>query len=1758
MDAQQYLENEKKPRQNDILVWILLVLVITAGAFLRLRGNNWDEYTHIHPDERFLTMVETGIQTPSTIGEYFNTGISPLNPANSGYTFFVYGTFPVFLVRIIAENVEQIGYDEIHLLGRALAASFDIVSIFLLFLLGKKIYGKWTGLLAAVFYAFGVLQIQHSHFFVVDIFANPFLIAGFLFAFKVQEEGRIRDYVVFGLMLGAASACKISSLPFAIVVVIAALIRIFEAINEDNRYDETIRVVKGLVAAGFVSFLVFRILQPYAFEGPGFLNIIPNSNWIANIKEIQSQQSGNVDFPPALQWAYRTPVLFALKNMVLWGMGIPLAAAAWGGWIIALADTIRRKTKRHISLLLWIILFFLWQSTNNTPAMRYQLPVYPFLVLMAGWVICELWSRATKSTKPTLYRAVLAGVGIFITAAAGFWAFAFSSIYVRPNTHVTASRWIYQNIPSGINLQLSTEEEVQVEPLPISQNWITAPGGIQALEFLSDKTLFVDTITLPSITPVYGTETWPAITVRLYEGDDLLGTGLWKPDNTGQQQAVSIPLDSVVSLVKAQKYRIELQTEGQEAVRIQSVIQLSQSGTEEQQVEVSVPQVVSLVPDTSYKVNLPNNLSGNLNSIRIPYLENLSNPNEENITILVSLYHHGETEPFDRIEASITIGYQQEREVELELEESIPVEEISHFDMDLVSGKLVQFRGSNLVSESSWDLGLPARIDGRDGYGGLYQSGNLEMYWPDNQNDDTDEWPDKLERIVDELEQGDYLIIGTNRQYGTIPRASVRYPLSEVFYRALFNCPSPQSVVACGAVLEPDNTISEFGYELVAVFSSHPAVGSIEINDQLSEEAFTVYDHPKVLIFQKTKNFDSEKLTDLLADVDLANIKNLPPAQLPRTVKTLLLPEGLRLVQQNGGTWSDLFNRYWVINQSGFLAVAVWWLLITLLGWTMVPVLYYLMPGLRDRGYGFSRSMALVFMAWLAWMAGNSGIPVSKTTLIVILGLMAAISGVLLIWDAELRKHLSDKRKQILIVEILALVAFLVFLAVRIGNPDLWHPAKGGEKPMNFAYLNAVLKSTYFPPYDPWFAGGTINYYYFGYVIVGMPLKLTGIVPSIGYNLIIPTLFSISALSAYSLVYSFVESDKGSRFLSIRAGLIGALLFVSIGNLGNARLFYRGLAQMGGVDAETSSVVQELPAVVSGIGKYVSSDETFPIAMDRWYWDASRTIAAGEGEAGPITEFPLFTFLYADLHAHMINLPITILTLAWALSWLKRRDRYRLGDWKLLLPVFFLWGLSLGVIRPTNTWDYPLYWLLSGMAVFAAAWQRGYSKRLSFLLEAVIAVAILFGFARMSFIFYDMWYLQGYTSVDLWKGSHTSLGDYLTVLGHFYFVLFAWLWWETRKWMEETPITALSKLRPSTGMIASAGVLMVGIIGVLAWKGILVGTLVLPLIVWSVILFLYRRDISLEKRVVLLMVMGASAVTLMVELIVLTGDISRMNTVFKFYLQAWTLLSISTAAALSWVMMEWKRVKYLPFGKIFAAGSALLALGVVMYPMAAVPAKIQDRMAVEAPHTLDGAAFMPFASYYEFNNYFKFDEDYEAIRWMQDNVEGSPVIVEASIPEYRWGSRFSIHTGLPSVLGWNWHQRQQRVSAGSEEVSARSAEIADFYITRSIESAKEFLEEYNVAYVVIGQLEELYYNQIQSCQPGPDGDLMYCDMSGRPMGMEQPELRMDDCETINPDDDSMGYVCRTHGFDKFDILESQGVISEVFSGGTTMIYRVNP
>jgi uncharacterized membrane protein len=206
-----------------------------------------------------------------------------------------------------------------------------------------------------------------------------------------------------------------------------------------------------------------------------------------------------------------------------------------------------------------------------------------------------------------------------------------------------------------------------------------------------------------------------------------------------------------------------------------------------------------------------------------------------------------------------------------------------------------------------------------------------------------------------------------------------------------------------------------------------------------------------------------------------------------------------------------------------------------------------------------------------------------------------------------------------------------------------------------------------------------------------------------------------------------------------------------------------------------------------------------------------------------------------------------------------------------------------------------------------------------------------------------------------------------------------------------------------------------------------------------------------------------------------------MNTVFKFYLHIWVVFALAASfAAWHLAFVSWRpslspaamRVtRYATVGVVSAV--ALLLIGAALYPLFATSARLDDRFD-DTARTLDGTAYMQTATYNDEGGSIDLVYDYEGIQWLRQNVEGSPVIVEGRSPLYRWGGRFSIYTGLPAVIGWDWHQVQQRGDYGYM-VGQRAVEVDAFYSDPNTQTAQAFLRRYDVSYVMVGRLEQLYY-----------------------------------------------------------------------------------
>ncbi len=1836
-----------KPAQRKKIRWVtpliydvLLLFILVIGGILRFIGIDWGEFQYLHPDERFLIWVGTDIfpigtpdsaigTPPNTVnnswrasypdaypdckawGGYFDASCSPLNPNNRGHSFYVYGTLPMFLTRYLVQYIYgHSGFNEMTIVGRVLSAVVDLISVILVYAIGKRVFSKPVGLLAAAFAAFTVLNIQQSHFFTMDTFFSFFTLLAVYFAARVSvfdrglpqnsREGstsldeqpseatgsseepapevqgvaapesfssRLNEIlrhpylwlsIAFGIALGCAVASKLSAAPVAFVLPLAFGVAVLGKPRHE-RFHWSINALVYLAIAALVSILVFRIFQPYAFLGPGFFGVRPNPQWVANIKEQRLQAAGDIDFPPSLQWA-RRPVWFSAQNLAEYGFGLPLAILAaisflWAGWRM-----VRGDWKDHITLWLWGAFYFVWQSLQFNPTMRYQMPTYPILAIYAAWGLVELWRFGRRRLEngafnTTKFRLTIAhwarptaiAAGVIVVAATLIWAMAFSLIYSRPITRLAASYWIYQNVPGPLNLHIQTSSGQYSQPLSVPYGTTLQPGIPYQAVFTAKQSGTLSEISLAHVTDA---QSPPPVTL-----DISLSTTLGSESGDGQalmvtvvavtparadsssDQAVSLPFSAPVTVESGQQYDLSI-TVGDRALDACGTVDVViQTATQEVTQTVHGPEQCLIQPGETYHLVIPVEENGLMESVSLSHLsEQFASPIQQ--TLMLAINPTGDEQ---QISTAMLIadlspgpdgkgaGYTMHLDRPLTLQEG----NTYRLSLSLASGNgLIVVQGSAVANEGDWDDGLPLRVEGYDPFSGIYTPGlNFNMYTDDN--------PGKLEHFIDIYNHAEYLLISSSRQWGSLPRLPERFPMSTLHYRHLLGCPDDKDIAWCYSVAQPGMFHGDLGFELVAVFQSDPALGPFKVNDQFAEEAFTVYDHPKVLVFRKTADYSESKARQILGQANFGEIIHITPKKAPYHPANLMLTEVRDYIQSIGGTWSQLFDPQSAQNRYEVLGVILWYVSVGLLGLLVYPILRFALPGLHDHGYPLARTSGMLVLAYLTWLAGSVNIPFSRLTITVVI-LLLAIAGIFLAYRQrhELRQEWKTHRRYFLFVEGLFLVFFLFFLFVRLGNPDLWHPWKGGEKPMDFSYFNAIIKSTTFPPYDPWYAGGYMNYYYWGYILVGVLVKWLGIVPSFAYNLILPTLFGMVALGAFSIGYNLAHpfsqligrikgqalsaEDPPPPKTTLRPYVIGiasSLGMVVLGNLGTLRMFLKGWEQLGvpgGVTA-TTSFFTRLAGLPVGLWNNLVHGAQLPYALADWYWIPSRAIPA-PGDVEPITEFPIFTFLYADLHAHMIAMAIAMLALAWAVAILLGQAR-----WKNIaagILSFVLGGLAIGAMYPTNLSDIYIYlpigMVVLGYTLFRYAdigfftWLPKVHMLLKRLLVAGAAMLALAVLSYGLYLPYRLWYSQPYSSVIPWTGTHTPIWSYFTHWGLFLFVIVSWMVWETREWMANTPLSSLRKLEKYSGWIIAAvailflacllisvkipGIENIPLLGKLPLgRGAQLVWLILPLAAWAGLLLL-RPGISDVKRLVLFWVGTAFVITLMVEMVVVRGDIGRMNTVFKFYLIAWALFAMSAAAALGWLLEPVRQ--WLPGWRIsWQVAFGFLVFSAFLFTLYGTSAKIKDRWVTSAPHTLDGTAYIPYATYTE--NYpagspyappgqtalnMDLSQDYRAINWMKENIQGSPVIVEANSPNlYRWYTRFTINTGLPGVVGWEWHQQQQRAVNPPDWVSKRLADIDQFYTTVDTAVTRQFLNLYQVKYIVVGQLEEVTY-------PGPGLD----------------------------------------------------------------------
>jgi YYY domain-containing protein len=672
-------------------------------------------------------------------------------------------------------------------------------------------------------------------------------------------------------------------------------------------------------------------------------------------------------------------------------------------------------------------------------------------------------------------------------------------------------------------------------------------------------------------------------------------------------------------------------------------------------------------------------------------------------------------------------------------------------------------KGSRILAEH-WDDDLPKGRPTNNRHRMSYDIQALSIYdRPDNES--------KIQKMCRKIEKADYIILATKRGYGSILRAPELYPLMNHYYRALFS--------------------GSLGFEPERVFTGAPRVFGLQLSDDLMDESLRVYDHPKSIVFKKTGQIPASELQAII----------LNP---PRWVESITYEEVLTLQ-----------DKIPVFAQTPRFPLIRWYLLLQLVAVIFFPLLFPFTRHLRDGGWSLARPAGILMLAYTGWVLSSLKVVPFGTSGLWMLVFIFALAALVLYkkyWD-EIRSRVSSHLSLFVVQEILWLAALALFIGIRMYNPDIYW----GEKPMDTSFLAASYRTEWFPPDDPWFAGSLINYYYYGHVVFSTLGLLAKVPVHYLYNLAVGTIPALVALGAFGLLFNLTR-----RF---SYGLLAAYLVTLSGSLNGYFQMTENLGPIPPPKAEAATAFQQTlskwpPAVTRfpqtvgmawdaatiPLGKQSElaqgetrrpgqeSDRLWRlVGFDSYFWKVGHDVIPHT----VANEFPIWTFLFADLHAHMIVMPFTLLLVGLAFALLCRpRNHTGLELW---------WGglllcLTIGNIFCVNAWDFPASVLLLLLVLWLRWWKfpatpnhekinrveyllgplrPGWKKALDFLYGLVAEVffplaAIVFAgiILYLPFhLYFDPRVRLGPESVLVSLGNMTLLSTYLKIFGLFLFLI---------------------------------------------------------------------------------------------------------------------------------------------------------------------------------------------------------------------------------------------------------------------------------------------------------------------------------------------------------------------------------------------------
>jgi uncharacterized membrane protein len=722
--------------------------------------------------------------------------------------------------------------------------------------------------------------------------------------------------------------------------------------------------------------------------------------------------------------------------------------------------------------------------------------------------------------------------------------------------------------------------------------------------------------------------------------------------------------------------------------------------------------------------------------------------------------------------------------------------------------------------------------------------------------------------------------------------------------------------------------------------------------------------------------------------------------------------------------------------QAGYYVI--WWLILLAIGWAGWPYAAVLMPrGTFLHGYWAAKTLGLVVISLVLWLSGHwVGTPLNRGTGLAALALVA-LGGCAILWRKGLRPAWHGEHRNtigsIAIAELGFAALLLLAVVARSLKPDL----DSLEKFMNVVFINSILRSEGLPAADPWLAGESINYYYFGHYAYATLAALSGLKTEIAYNLGMATTSALTASLSFTLGQALVHSRLASRKVTTLQRRLGesmsavlTLALILLGGNGHA-FFYS----------------EKGPG--KGLLRALESRDVIVGDLDQAYWfpNATRFIGYNPDTTDKtIHEFPFYSFLVGDLHAHVINLSFVLLFLLVLLGFLDHHKTHqpagpgidRLANSWTKWPWLTAASVLLAVFMMANYWDFVLYWPVAMIAILAAnlipaetgpavSW---FSRIGCAAMQAAAVTALAFLLAwPFNATFVPM------TSQIAATDSRTPFLQLMVLWGPFILAAGLAIAAHPPRWRVVPPKPAFPW---ADWLVLAAG--LFALVLILA-----------PELVYVVDIY--------------------------------GGEFKRANTMFKLTYQAFVLLAVVWAQGLALSAAQWR-----PDSGCWRSVAGLIMAALLVVPAWYAPVAAKQWLGYPGlikQQELDGLIPLSRKNSAQVagEQAGELKDDVAAIQWLNNQVTGQPVILEAAGSSYTDAARISTFTGLPTVLGWETHEWLWRTSAAMPDafgtlVSPRQADIRTFYTTTDPQERREQIERYKIAYIVVGQLERTAYGPL--------------------------------------------------------------------------------